>query len=160
MAKDKSKKKEGKAPASIQNRKARYDYQISDTVEAGLVLVGSEVKSLYSGLGNLTDAYCRVVNGEMWLYNLDVEPYEKTSAFQHERRRDRKCLLHRKEIDTLERKALEKGFTLIPLSIYFKNGRAKVQIGLGRGKANYDKRASIAEKDTRKEVEQARALRF
>jgi SsrA-binding protein len=160
MAKDKSTKKEKRAPATVQNRKARFDYHISDTVEAGLVLLGSEVKSLFLGQANLTDAYCRVIKGEMWLLNLDIEPYDKSSAFQHERRRDRKCLLHRKEIEVLERKALEKGFTLLPLSIYFKNGKAKVQIGLGRGKANYDKRTSIAEKDTRKEMERARSLKF
>ncbi len=153
-------KKDSREPATTHNRKARFDYHITDTVESGMVLVGSEVKSLYLGRANLTDAYCRVVNGEMWLFNLDIEPYEKTSAFQHERRRDRKLLLHRKEIDTLERKSLEKGFSLIPTSIYFKKGRAKIEIGLGRGKANYDKRHSIAEKDTRKEVERARSLKF
>lgn len=152
----KGNKKEAKAPASIQNRRARYDYSIEESHEAGIALVGSEVKSVYLGQAHLTDAYCRVVNGELWLFNMDIEPYDKANVFAHERRRDRKLLMHRKEINTLERKSLEKGFTLIPLAVYFKNGRVKVEVGLGRGKAAYDKRQTIAKKDERREV--ARAL--
>ncbi len=155
MAKDKNK---AEAPKSIQNRKARFDYAISDEVEAGVALQGSEVKSLYLGKGHLNDAYCRVVNGEMFLLNMDVEPYEQASVFAHERRRDRKLLLHRREIDQLERKVMEKGFTLIPLSVYFNDkGRVKVRIGLGRGKANYDKRESLAKDDTRREADRIRS---
>jgi SsrA-binding protein len=155
MAKD---KKKAEAPKSIQNRKARFDYAISDEVEAGAALQGSEVKSLYLGKGHLNDAYCRVVNGEMFLLNMDIEPYEQASVFAHERRRDRKLLLHRREIDQLERKVMEKGFTLIPLSVYFNDkGRVKVRIGLGRGKANYDKRESLAKDDTRREADRIRS---
>jgi SsrA-binding protein len=150
-------KKQSVEPRSIQNRKARHDFEISDTYEAGIALVGTEVKSLYLGRAHLADAFCRVKNGELWIMNMDVEPYEQASFSQHDRRRDRKLLLHRKEIDTLERKALEKGFTMVPLSAYFKAGRVKVLIGLGRGRSNYDKREKIAQQDTRRESERLRA---
>lgn len=151
-------KEKAKAPGSIQNRKARFDYAISDEVEAGIALQGSEVKSLYLGKGHLNDAYCRVIDGEMWLLNLDVEPYEQASVFAHDRRRDRKLLLHRAQIDSLHRKVMEKGFTLVPLGVYFsEKGRVKVRIGLGRGKANYDKRQTLAEKDSRRETDRIRA---
>jgi SsrA-binding protein len=152
MAK-KGNSKDSKAPHSIQNRRARYDYAIQETYEAGISLVGSEVKSIYLGKAHLTDAYCRVVNGEMWLINMDIEPYEQASVFAHERRRDRKLLLHRREISVLERKTLEKGLTLVPLAAYFKNGRVKIEIGLGRGKAAYDKRDKVAKDDARREIE-------
>ncbi|RYG23960.1 SsrA-binding protein SmpB [bacterium] len=151
-------KEKAKAPASIQNRKARFDYAISDEVEAGIALQGSEVKSIYLGKAHLNDAYCRVVNGEMYLLNMDVEPYEQASVFAHERRRDRKLLMHRREIDQLHRKVMEKGFTLIPLGVYFNDkGRVKVKVGLGRGKANYDKRDSIAKDDARREADRVRS---
>ncbi|HEY0865766.1 MAG TPA: SsrA-binding protein SmpB [Fimbriimonas sp.] len=159
MAKKTADKKEAQAPKSVQNRRARHDYAIEHSFEAGIVLVGSEVKSLYKGRANLTDAYCRVLNGELWLLNLDIEPYEQATVFQHERRRDRKLLMHRKEIGLIERRSQEKGFAIIPLAIYFKNGRAKVEIALARGKAEYDKRKQIAEQDTRREIERARSLR-
>jgi SsrA-binding protein len=159
MAK-KGEKKGSAAPRSIQNRRARFDYNILESQEAGIALVGSEVKSLFLGKGHLNDAFCKVVSGELFLINADIEPYEKASVFQHERRRDRKLLMHRKEINTLERKSLEKGLALIPLALYFKNGRVKVEVGLGRGKAQYDKRDKIAQDDERREVERARALRF
>jgi SsrA-binding protein len=152
-----SKKQEG--PKRIDNRRARYDYAILEELEGGLVLQGSEVKSLFLGMANLTDAYCQVLGGEMWLKNFDIEPYEKATVFQHERRRERKVLLHRKEIEVLDRKSQEKGFTLIPLAVYFKNGRAKVAIGLGRGKAEYEKRDKIAQKETRREAEEIRKMR-
>jgi SsrA-binding protein len=147
-------------PKRIENRRARYDYAIDDSIEAGLVLLGSEVKSLFQGRASLTDAYCKVTNGELWLVNMDIEPYEKASVFQHERRRDRKLLLHRKQIDEFERKSKEKGFSILPLAAYFKNGRVKAEIGLGRGKAEYDKRKTLADKDTRREVERARQGKF
>jgi SsrA-binding protein len=144
------------APRSIQNRRARYDYSILETHEAGIVLQGSEVKSIFLGKAHLTDAYCRVNQGELWLYNMDIEPYAQASVFAHERRRDRKLLMHRKEIDVLDRKFMEKGLALIPLSVYFKNGRVKVEVGLGRGKASYDKRDKIAKDDERREVDRLR----
>jgi len=125
-------------------------------------LVGSEVKSIFLGRANLTDAYCKVINGQMFLLNLDVDPYDKgVAAFLPDRRRDRRLLMHRKEIDTLERKAQEKGFTLVPLSMYFNSrGKVKVQIGLGKGKAQYDKRDKIAKDDERREMDRARSLKY
>lgn len=147
-------------PKRIDNRRARFDYAIEESTEAGLVLLGSEVKSLFLGKAALSDSYCQVINGELWLRNMDIEPYEKASVFQHERRRDRKLLMHRKQINEFERKAKEKGFSIIPLAVYFKNGRVKAEIGLGRGKAEYDKRKTIADKDTRREVERARQGKF
>jgi len=152
MAK-KGQKQESRGPATIQNRKARFDFHIEDTEEAGIVLVGSEVKSLFLGRANLTDAYCRVLKNELWILNLDIEPYTHSSHYLPERRRDRKLLMHRRQIDVLQRKSQEKGLALIPLSLYFKNGRVKVQIGLGRGKKQFDKRDAIKEKDTRRERE-------
>jgi SsrA-binding protein len=162
MSKKGAEKKKNEGPKSIQNRRARFDYQIEDTYEAGIELAGSEVKSIFLGRANLTDAYCRVINGQLFLINMDVDPYDKgVAAFLPDRRRDRRLLMHRKEIDTLERKAQEKGFTLLPLSMYFNSrGRVKVQIGLGKGKASYDKREKIAKDDERREVERARTLKF
>lgn len=153
-------KKSGEVPRSIQNRRARYDYELVDTLEAGIVLVGSEVKSLYHGRAHLTDAYCLVRNGELWLMNMDIEPYEQATVFQHERRRDRKLLMHRREIDTLDRRSQEKGLALIPTRAYFKNGRVKVEIALGRGKREYDKRHKIAADDSRREVERLKRSDF
>jgi SsrA-binding protein len=155
MAKEKAKKKEAQAPKSIQNRRARHDYAIEQTYEAGIVLVGSEVKSVFRGRAHLTDAYCQVKNGELWLYSADIEPYEQATYFAHERRRDRKLLLHRKEINLIERRAQEKGFTIVPLAMYFKNGKVKVEIALARGRAQYDKRDQIARDETRREAREA-----
>lgn len=157
MAKKGAKEERG-GPKGAQNRRARYDYHIEEEHEAGIVLVGSEVKSLYEGMANLTDGYALVKNGELWLVNLDIEPYDRaTAAFLQERRRDRKLLMHRKEIETLERKAREKNYTIIPLELYFKGGKVKLKIGLGRGKKDYDKRANIAEKETKREAARVRA---
>jgi SsrA-binding protein len=161
MTPSSKKKKEFLEPKSIQNRKARYDYAVQDTFEAGIVLVGSEVKSLFHGKANLTDAFCRVIKDELWILNMDIEPYDKSSVFGHERRRDRKLLMHRKEIITLERKSQEKGFSIIPLAAFFnQRGRVKVQIALARGKANYDKRDAIAKNEERREVERLRSEKF
>lgn len=158
MAKKNAKNKEAQAPKSVQNRRARHDYAIEYTYEAGIALVGSEVKSVFKGRANLTDAYCRVQNGEMWLYNADIEPYEQTSAFPHERRRDRKLLLHKKEIAIIDRRSMEKGFTIVPLAMYFKNGKVKVEIALARGRAQYDKRDQIQRDETRREARDLRDL--
>jgi SsrA-binding protein len=148
--------KETTGPKRIDNRRARFDFAIEESLEAGLVLQGSEVKSLFHGRGNLTDAYCLIKNDEMWLVNLDIEPYDKASVFQHERRRDRKLLLHRRQIEVFERKSKEKGFTIMPLALYFKNGKAKVEVGLGRGKASYEKRDKIAQDEARREADRVR----
>jgi SsrA-binding protein len=157
MAKKKSGNQEG--PRVIQNRRARFDYHIEDSYEAGVALAGSEVKSIWLGRANISDAFCRVIDGELWLLNMDVEPYEHASQFQHERRRDRKLLMHRKEIDMIARKAQEKGFALLPLKLYFVRGRVKVEVGLGRGKKAYDKRQQIAKDEERRDIERLRSER-
>lgn len=156
--------KQASEPRQILNRKARYDYEISESMEAGIVLQGAEVKSLFLGRANLTDAYCRVINGELWLFNLDIEPYENASTHVVvDRRRDRKLLMRRQQIDLLERKAREKGFSLLPLKIYFtdrKNRKAKVEVGLGRGRASYEKRDKISKDETRKDIERLRSGKY
>ena len=159
MAKSKT-KQELKGPKTIQNRKARFEYLIIDEFEAGIVLVGSEVKSLYNGKGNITDAYCKVIKDELWLLQLDIEPYSHSTTFQHERRRDRKLLMHRREIDVIERKSLEKGFSIVPLEVYFTKGKVKVKIALARGKALYDKRESLMKKDNQREMDRMKSEKF
>ena len=141
------------------NRKARHDYELLDSYEAGIALQGSEVKSVFLGRVNMTDAFCQVLKGEIWLQNLDIEPYAHSSVFQPERRRDRKLLLHRKEIDMIQRKSQEKGLTIVPSKIYFKNGRVKVEIALARGRRQYDKRDKIEADQARREAQAARSMR-
>jgi len=137
------------------NRRARHDYEIDETFEAGLVLTGSEVKALRAGKANLKDSYGRVEGNEIWLWNSHISPYGPASQFGHEPTRTRKLLLHREEIQRLTGKVKERGFTLVPLRLYFKNGRAKVQIGLARGKKHYDKRATIREREVKREMDRA-----
>jgi SsrA-binding protein len=137
------------------NRRARHEFFIEDTVEAGLVLTGSEVKSLRAGRANLKDSYGRIDGNEAWLLNVHISPYGPASQFGHEPTRTRKLLLHRREIERLAGKVKEKGLTLIPLRLYFKRGRAKVQLGLARGKKHYDKRAAIRERELDREAERA-----
>jgi len=136
-----------------QNRKARHDYHILDTWEAGIVLRGTEVKSLRAGKANLKDSHARVERGEVVLYKFHISAYEKGSIYNHPPLRPRKLLLHKKEIRRLQRKVEEKGLTLIPLKVYFKDGKAKVEIALARGKKFYDKRTDIAKRDAEREVE-------
>ncbi|MCW2821825.1 MAG: smpB [Marmoricola sp.] len=138
-----------------QNRKARYDFHIDDTVEAGLVLVGTEVKSLRAGRATLVDGFAEIDGGEVFLHGVHIPEYTQGTWTNHEPRRVRKLLLNRHEIDKLEGKVNEKGFTLIPISMYFKDGRAKVEIALARGKKNYDKRHALAEKQANREKAQA-----
>ena len=138
----------------ISNRKARYDYLVLDTWECGIMLAGPEVKSVRDGRANLQDAYARVEDGEVWLYGMHVSPYSY-SRMELDPVRKRKLLLHRKEITALERGTAEKGHTLVPLRVYFKDGRAKVELALARGKRAYDKRHAIAERDARRETERA-----
>lgn len=159
MAK-KGKEAQNQGPRVIQNRRARFDYELLDTYEAGLVLVGSEVKSIWLGRANLTDSFCKFVGTELWIVSLDIEPYEHASHFQPDRRRDRKLLLHRKELETIERKSMEKGLTIVPTKLFFSHGKAKVQIALARGKRSYDKRDQIAKDDTRREMERLRSERY
>ncbi len=137
------------------NRKARHDYEILETFEAGMVLTGSEVKSLRDGRVNLKDSFARVDRGEVFLLNAHISPYAAANRFGHEPERSRKLLLHRSEIDKLVGRVQERGFTLIPLKIYFKNGRAKVVLGVGRGKKAYDKRESIKEREMKREADRA-----
>ena len=138
-----------------QNRKARHDYHIDDTLEAGLVLVGTEVKSLRQGRASLADGFAEIDGGEAWLHNVHIPEYSQGTWTNHSARRKRKLLLNRHEIDKLERKVSEKGFTLVPLALYFKDGRAKVELGLARGKKTYDKRHALAEKQANREKQQA-----
>lgn len=137
------------------NRKARHDYLIEDTVEAGLVLTGSEIKSIRAGQVNLRDSYATMRNGELWLVNAHISPYKQASSQNHEPRRDRKLLLHRREIDRLTGKLHEKGLTLVPLKLYLKNSWAKVQLGLARGKRAYDKRQTLREREDQRRIERA-----
>ena len=137
------------------NRRARHDYFIEETYEAGLVLVGSEVKSLRAGKANLKDSYARVDRGEAWLFNVHISPYNPASQFGHEPTRKRKLLLHAREIERLLGKVKERGLTLIPLRLYFKDGRAKIELGLARGKKTHDKRDSIREREAHREIDRA-----
>jgi SsrA-binding protein len=138
-----------------QNRKARHDYHIEDTYEAGLVLTGTEVKSLRAGRASLVDGFAEVHEGEVWLHGVHIPEYTQGTWTNHAARRKRKLLLNRHEIDRIESRVNEKGLTLIPLSLYFKDGRAKVEIALARGKKTWDKRHAIAERQAKRETEQA-----
>ena len=135
------------------NRKAYHDYSIEDTWEAGIVLTGTEVKALRAGRASLVDGFAEIDGGEAWLIGVHIAEYSQGTWTNHTPRRRRKLLLHRSEIDRIERRTSEKGFTLVPLSLYFKDGRAKVEIGLARGKRQYDKRQTLAEKDARRDIE-------
>jgi len=138
-----------------QNRKARYDYHIDDVFEAGLVLVGTEVKSLRAGRATLGDGFGEITNGEAFLHGVHIPEYTEGTWTNHAPRRVRKMLLNRHEIDKIESKVKERGFTLVPLSMYFKDGRAKVEIALARGKKTYDKRQALAERQANREKQQA-----
>ena len=136
-----------------QNRKARYSYHILDKWEAGIVLQGTEVKSLRAGKANLKDSYARIESGEIFLYQFHISQYEKGSIYNHHPLRKRKLLLHKKEIRKLTGRVEEKGLTLIPLKVYFSRGKAKVEIALAKGKKLYDKRTDIAKRDSDREIE-------
>lgn len=135
-----------------QNRKARHDYHIDDTFEAGLVLTGTEVKSLRAGRASLVDGFGDIENGEIWLLNVHIPEYTQGTWTNHATRRKRKLLLNRAEIDKIERRVDQKGSTIVPLSLYFKDGRAKVEIALARGKKEYDKRHALAERQANREA--------
>jgi len=143
-----------------QNRKARYDYHIEDVFEAGLVLVGTEVKSLRAGRATLGDGFAEIHDGEAFLHGVHIPEYTQGTWTNHEPRRVRKLLLNRHEIDKIDAKVKERGFTLVPLSMYFKDGRAKVEIALARGKKSYDKRHSLAERQANREKQQALGRRL
>ena len=136
-----------------QNRKARYDYHALDTWEAGIALQGTEVKSLRDGKANLLDSYARIDGGEVYLHNVHIGEYDQGNQFNHEPMRKRKLLLHRHEINRMRGRVEEKGLTLIPLKLYFKKGRAKIEIALAKGKREYDRRQDIAKRDARRDME-------
>lgn len=135
------------------NKKAYFDYFIEDKYEAGLELKGTEVKSLRLGKCSIKEAYVRIENGEAYIYGMNIAPYEQGSIFNRDPLRVRKLLLHKSEINKLVGDASEKGYTIMPLSVYFKDGRAKIEIGLAKGKKNYDKRQSLAAKAVKRETE-------
>ena len=137
------------------NRKALRDYDVEEKYEAGLVLLGSEIKSIREGRANLRDAYATVVGGEVFLYDMNVSPYMQASYFGHDPLRPRKLLLHKDEIKRLTGRITEKGYTLVPLRLYIKDGRAKVELGLARGRRKYDKRREIAKRDAEREMARA-----
>jgi SsrA-binding protein len=136
------------------NRRARHEYTITDTFEAGLVLTGTEIKSVRAGKVNLSDAYARVEKGEAWLLGAHIAPFEQGNRYNHEPRRDRKLLLHRTEIDQLMGRAAAKGLTIVPLRLYInERGRAKVELGMAKGKQLHDRRRDIADRQARRDVE-------
>ena len=135
------------------NKKAYHDYFIDEKYEAGLVLPGTEVKSLRLGKCSVKEAFVRIENSEVWIYGMHISPYEKGNIFNRDPLRPKKLLMHKDEIRKLTGKISEKGFTIVPLQVYFKDGRAKIEIGLARGKKLYDKRQDIAKKDQRREAE-------
>lgn len=136
-----------------ENRKARHDYFIHDTYEAGIALTGTEVKSIRQGKVNMKDTYSQIRDGEVFLYNMHISPYEQGNRFNHEPLRDRKLLLHKAEIHRLLGAVKEKGYTLVPLSLYFKSGRVKVALALATGKKLHDKRQALAEKEAKREMQ-------
>lgn len=142
------------------NRKARYQYQFHDTYEAGLVLMGSEIKSIRASQVSLQEGFVVFEGGEAWLVNVHIAPYDPASRQNHEPRRRRKLLLHRREIERLQSGVQEKGFTIVPTRLYLKDGRAKIEIALARGKKLYDKRQAIAERDSKRQVERALKERY
>jgi len=139
-----------------QNRRARHDYFILETIEAGLVLSGTEVKSLRAGKASLGEAYATVEGGEAWVIQMHIPPYEQGNRWNLDPVRRRKLLVHRKEIERLEAAVAQKGQTVVPLKLYFSNGRAKLLIGIAKGKKSFDKRATIAERDAKREMDRAR----
>ena len=152
-------KQQGHKPIA-QNKKARHDYLIEDTYEAGLVLTGTEVKSLRAGRASLVDGFGEVHGGEIFLHGVHIPQYTLGTSANHEPRRVRKLLLNRREIDKIESRVNERGLTLVPLSLYFKDGRAKVEIALAKGKKSYDKRHSLAERQANREAQQAMGRRL
>jgi len=157
MSKQQGNRKPANVPL-IENRKARHDYTIEETIEAGIVLVGSEIKSIRAGRANIRESYVRVENGEAWLLNMHISTWPQAGThFNHEPMRRRKLLLHQNEISYLKGKVEQKGLTLVPLNVHFVRGRAKLEIAVARGKKLFDKRDAMAERDADREV--ARALR-
>lgn len=139
----------------IKNKKATFDYFIEDKYEAGIVLTGTEIKSIRKGSANLKDSYARVKNGEVFITNMFISTYEEGNRFNHDERRERKLLLHKKEIYKIRDKVEKEGYSLIPVRLYMKEGKAKIEIGIAKGKKLYDKRRSLKEKDIKRDMEKA-----
>jgi len=146
-------KGESKVRILCQNRKARHDYAVSETIEAGIVLTGPEVKSLRNGGGNLRDSYAVIRGGEVYVNNMHISPYDKASIHNMDPTRSRKLLMHKREIERLSSKVKEKGLTLIPLSVYLKGSLIKLELGLAKGRKSYDKKQAIKERDVLREME-------
>lgn len=144
----------------VSNRKARYEYEIVDSLETGIVLVGTEVKSLRDGKANMTDAYARIKNGELWLINLHISAYTMSTVQNHEPDQDRKLLVSKLQLKKLRRQIDEKGVTLVPLKLYFKGHLVKVELALAKGKKKYDKRQSIAERDAKRDQERMNKIKY
>ena len=152
-AKSAQKTRSAKRTPVIENRRARFEYSVEDTYEAGLVLQGTEVKSIREGKASLAESFAVFMAGELWLRGMYIKAYEQGSYFNHEERRDRKLLLNRKEIREIDKYLTQKGYALVPLKLYFKRGRAKVLLGLAKGKKMADKRQDIKTKDTKREMD-------
>lgn len=144
---------ENNRPPSIQNRKARHDYHIRETYEAGIVLKGTEVKSLREGKASLNEAYAIMQDGEVWLREMYIKPYKQGSWSNHEERRPRKLLLKKREIADLDKAFSQKGYALVPLKLYFRNGYAKIKLAIGEGKKQYDKREDIKKRDLKRDLD-------
>ena len=136
----------------INNKKAKYDYEIEDTLEAGIVLTGTEIKSIRNGKANLKDSYAIIKNNEIFLLNMHISHYEQGNIFNHDETRTRKLLLHKKEIIKLKQRLELAGFTLVPIKLYFKNSKAKILLGVAKGKKNYDKRETIKKRDIERDL--------
>ncbi len=141
------------------NRKAYHDYFIEERYEAGIALAGTEVKSIRAGKVNLKDSFCQIKNGELFVYCMHISPYEQGNIFNKDPTRDRKLLMHKREIRKLQAAVQQDGYALVPLSLYFKNSKVKMEIGVAKGKKLYDKRASMAERDSKREMERAMKTR-
>ncbi|HWO75601.1 MAG TPA: SsrA-binding protein SmpB [Bacillus sp. (in: firmicutes)] len=145
----------GQGKVIAQNKKAYHDYFIEETYEVGIVLQGTEIKSIRAGRVNLKDSFARIQNGEVFLYNMHISPYEQGNRYNHDPLRTRKLLLHKKEISKLIGETKEKGYSLVPVKLYIKNGYAKILLGLAKGKKNYDKREDLKRKEAKRDIERA-----
>ncbi|WP_251519245.1 MULTISPECIES: SsrA-binding protein SmpB [Staphylococcus] len=154
-------KKKKKSPGTLaENRKARHDFNIEDTIEAGIALKGTEIKSIRRGSANLKDSYAQVSKGEIFLQNMHIAPYEEGNQFNHDPRRSRKLLLHKKEILKLGDRTREIGYSIVPLKLYLKHGNCKVLLGVARGKKKYDKRQALKEKAVKRDVDREMKARY
>ncbi len=159
MAKGEKSKDSPREPIVCRNRRARHQYEIIDTIEAGIMLVGSEVKSLRSGHASIEEAYARIENGEVWLIDCDIPELAQASRFNHKPKRPRKLLLHRREVEKFASEAKQRGCTLVPLKLYFRRGFARVEIAIARGRKLHDKREAMKKADAQKEMKRATARR-